>query len=426
MQKRILAGILRTLAKLTVKKFEPAIVGVTGSVGKTSTKQAIGVVLQASRSTRVSQDSHNNEVGFPLGVLGPLSGEELLLVSKEAPPGGRRVAKLLLWVRVVARSAGALLFGSRRAYPELVVLEYGADRPGDIKKLMDIVRPQVAVVTAVGDVPVHVEFYGSPEAVAREKGRLVEHLPASGFAVLNYDDANVALMGDRTRGHVVTFGFGEGAEVRVTSFEHRMENGRPVGVSFKLGYGGSFVPVRIDGCLGRAVGYAAGAGAGVGISFGMHLVRIAEALGSYEAPRHRMQIVRAVKDVTVVDDSYNASPLSMESAMQTIRGIPAERKVGVLGDMLEIGKYSVDAHEKLGKLAEKVFDVIVTVGPRAKIIAEAARVAGLPRRSIASFDTVEEATPYVQGMVKKGDLVLVKASRAVKLDKLVDALRAAP
>ena len=169
--------------------------------------------------------------------------------------------------------------------------------------------------------------------------------------------------------------------------------------------------------------YAAGAAAAVGIIFGMHLVRIAEALAYYEAPRRRMRLSSARGGAYVLDDSYNASPLSVASAIETVKNFPAERKIAVLGDMLEIGTYAIAAHEAIGKDAAKVFDVIVTVGPRAKFIAEAARAKGMTKRNLLSFETVGEAVPAVRALMRKGDLLLVKGSRAMHLDELVDELK---
>jgi UDP-N-acetylmuramoyl-tripeptide--D-alanyl-D-alanine ligase len=279
------------------------------------------------------------------------------------------------------------------------------------------------VVTAVGDIPVHVEFYTGPDAVAREKSRLVEALPAVGFAILNYDDESVYEMRDRTRAHVITFGFGQGAEVRITNFENRMEDGKPVGISMKLEYGGSFVPVRLDGVFGKAQAYAAAAAASVGLAFGMNLVRISEALGFYQAPPRRGKLLAGIKETHIIDDSYNASPLSMHAAIDLLKDLKAKRKVAVLGDMLEIGKYAIEAHEEVGRLGGKFLDILITIGPRAKFIADAANKSGMARKNIYSFDTADEAKSTVQDLIKKGDLVLIKASRAMELDKIVEEIK---
>lgn len=405
MKKDILKKILYTLAKWTLRKFQPGIVGITGTVGKTSTKEAMLTVLRQIRKVRASGGNFNNEIGLPLAILGSWD----------------KTGGWLFWLKTISYSFLRLIFG--RAYPELLILEYGADRPGDIKYLVDLAKPQIGVVTAVGEIPVHVEFYSGPDAVAREKSRLVENLPAIGFAILNFDDESVYEMRERTRAHVITYGFGNGAEVRITNFENRMEEDKPAGISFKLEYGGSFVPVRLDGAFGKAQAYAAAAAGSVGLAFGMNLVKISEALNYYQVPPRRGKLLPGIKESYIFDDSYNASPLSMHAAIDTLRDFKAKRKIGVLGDMLEIGKYAIEAHEQIGRLAAKVFDALITVGPRAKFIADAANKAGLARKNIYTFDTAGDAKLTVQDIIKKGDLVLVKASRAMELDKIVEEIR---
>ena len=276
-------------------------------------------------------------------------------------------------------------------YPEILILEYAADRPGDIKYLLEIAKPQIAVVTAIGEIPVHVESYSGPEALAREKTKLIEQLPTLGFAILNVDDSFVADMKSRTRSQVMTFGFSDTAQMKITGFEN-LSNGEPAGIVFKLGYGGSFVPVKINGVFGKGHAYATVAAACVGLIFGMNLVKIAEALvANFKPPLGRMSLIPGVKGTFIIDDSYNASPLSMKAALETLRDLKAKRKIAVLGDMLEIGKYSLEAHEKVGKFVADFVDLLITVGPRAKFIAEAANKSGLAKENISSFLIAEEA-----------------------------------
>ncbi|MBI2623627.1 MAG: UDP-N-acetylmuramoyl-tripeptide--D-alanyl-D-alanine ligase [Candidatus Liptonbacteria bacterium] len=413
---------LKQLARLTLWRFEPGIVGVTGSVGKTSAKLAIASVLGADRRVRAAPGNLNNDLGLPIAILGDWDERHANLVSREAPPG-QFVKKAIFWCRVLCGGAMRLLFLPKRSYPEVLVLEYGADKPGDIKELLSIARPSVSVLTAIGEVPVHVEFYASPEEVAREKARLIECLPAAGFAVLNYDDETVRAQKSRTRAHVLTYGFEKGAEVELARFEHRILDGKPAGISCKIGRGGSFVPVRLDNVFGRAHAYAAAAAAAVGLAFGMNLVRISEALAGYIPARGRLDLHKGVKDSSLLDDSYNASPLSMQSALETLRDLPAARKVAVLGDMLEIGSFAIPAHEHVGRLAAACANVLVTVGLRGKFIADGAIRAGLARERVMSFDTAEDAAKPVHDLIQKGDLVLVKGSHAMHLEEVVEGIK---
>jgi len=404
--KNYLRDWLKFLAIKTIIKYQPGIVAITGTVGKTSTKEAVYAVLRQWRRVRASRGNFNNEIGLPLTILGDWT----------------EIKGLFFWPRVLAISLKNLVF--KVGYPEILVLEYGADRPGDIRYLLDIARPQIGLVTALGDIPVHVEFYTGPEAVAREKSRVIESLPVAGFAILNFDDEAVLNMQEKTRAHIITFGFGKNAEVRISNFEVRNEElpaggSRPVGVSFKLEHNGSFVPIRLNGAFGKAQAYAAAAAAAAGLAFGLNLVRVAEALQYYQPPPHRMTLLPGVKGTFIIDDTYNASPLSTQAALETVSDLPARRKIAVLGDMLELGQYSAGAHQAIGQLSFGVFDILVTVGLRAKFIADAAIKSGFERKNVLSFDTADQARLEVQALLERGDLVLIKGSRAMELEKIV-------
>jgi UDP-N-acetylmuramoyl-tripeptide--D-alanyl-D-alanine ligase len=426
MSVKILRKILRRLARWTIWRYRPAVIGVTGSAGNTSTKLAIKAVLERDRRVRVSFGNLNSDLGVPLTILGDWSAEDLALVSRATPRGTKTIQKIGFWIKVMASSAWRIIFPSHAGYPEILVLEYGADRPGDIKYLLSIARPNISVITAIGDIPVHVEYYGGPDEVAREKGRLIEYLPVGGFAILNGDDDVVMNLQSRTRARVMTFGFDKRNEVRLSRFENKVHDGKPSGISFKLEHGSAIVPVRIAGVFGRAHAYAAGAAAAIGLVFGMNLVTISDALAHYSPPPSRMQLLPGIKYTQIIDDSYNASLIAMRSALETLAALPAKRKVAVLGDMLEIGKYTPEAHEAVGRLVARDADMLFTIGPRAKFIAEAARGAGMKRAMIFSFDTAAEAIKPVKDFIKKGDLVLVKGSHSMELDKIVDEIKEIP
>jgi UDP-N-acetylmuramoyl-tripeptide--D-alanyl-D-alanine ligase len=420
---RMLGKTLHHLAAITIWRYRPGVIGITGTVGKTSAKIAIKAVIGRTRRVRAGAGNLNNDLGMPLTILGDWSERDLALVSRAQPPGTARFRKLGFWIRVIFLSSFHIIF-RKKNYPEILILEYGADRPGDIKNLLKIVRPNISVITAVGDIPVHVEFYSGPDEVAREKGRLIEYLPAAGTAVLNYDDEAVMNLEQRTRARVTTFGFNKGAEIKISRLENRMEGERPVGISFKLEYKGTFVPVRLNQAFGRSHAYAAAIAAAIGLTFGMNLVAISEALAGYVPAESRMHLLPGIKRTFILDDSYNASPLSMHAALDALRGLPAKRRIAVLGDMLEIGKYTIEAHEAIGRLAAESANILVTVGPRAKFIAESARAAGMKKSALFSFDTADDARKPIQDLLKQGDLILIKASHAVALERIVEEIKA--
>lgn len=394
--------MLKELSILTIKKYRPTIIGVTGSVGKTSSKLAVAAVLENSRSIRFTRENFNNELGLPLVILGSYG----------------KIEGKTFWFKVIISAIRNLL--KKGDYPEILILEYGVDRPGDMKYLLSIAKPNIGIITAIGEAPAHVEFFEGPEAVAREKGRLVESLLSMGHAVLNGDDAVVMGLKERTRARLMTFGFEKNSSVRISNFESKEQGGVPVGVSFKLEYGGSFVPVKLNGIFGRHQAYASAAAACVGLSFGMNLHDIAEGLiKNYRPAEHRLNLLSGCNDSIILDDSYNASPLSMKMALESLNSIPGKRKIAVLADMLEIGKFAMEEHEKIGTIGGQFLGQLFTVGSRAKFIAEGAKNVGMAKKSIYSFDDVNAAISEVKKNIKKGDVVLIKGSHSMNLEKLV-------
>ena len=405
--RNILKTKLKFLARATLAKHRPSVVGITGSVGKTSTKLAALAVLNSAGSVRAPGGNLNNEFGLPLAVLGDYD-----------LPGG-----FSFWIRVIFVGFVNLFVGRR--YPRTLILEYGADRPGDLEYLLSIVKPDIAVVTAVGETPVHVEFYSGPEDVAKEKSKLVSSVSEGGWVVLNYDDPVVLAMRDVAKGRVMTFGFSEEADVRIAAFENRSEFGKPIGISFKLEHGGSFVPVKIEGVFGEAQAYAAAAAAAVGLVRGLNLVKISEMLALYRGERGRMRLIEGIKGSYIIDGTYNASPAAVLSALEILRTVAAPRKVAVLGDMAELGRYTIAAHENIGRIVAETADIFITVGSRMRLAAEAAKER-MHKGSILSFDTALEAAPEVQKLLKPKDIVLVKGSQSMRMEKVVLEIMAEP
>lgn len=403
----VLGSILKLLARATIARYKPGIVGITGSVGKTSAKEAIRAVLASDRAILSSPKSFNNELGLPLAVLGDWKLTE----------------GLLFWPKVIIYSLIQLIVKS--TYPEIIVLEYGIDHPGDMRRLLNIVEPHVGVFTGMGDVPVHVEFFSSPKGVLKEKTKLISQLPSTGFAILNADDPHVMSTRDHTNAHVVTYGFSSDADLRITNFSEKV-NDTEGGISCKFLYGGNSVPVRIPNVVGKTHAYAAAAGAAVGITFGLHLVKIVEALSTYKAPPGRLSLLSGIKGSHIIDDTYNASPIAMHEAIDTLERIGGKRKIAVLGDMLELGSYTEDSHEKVGKRVAAVADILITVGVKAKFIDEAARRARMGASSLSHFRTIKEAGAFLQSLLMKGDVVLVKASQGVRLENVVLEVMAEP
>ncbi len=418
---RQLQYVLKIIARAIIKKYRPSVIAVTGSVGKTGTKQAIYAALQNARHVRVAKGSFNTEIGTPITIIGDWSDDELRLVSKYQPAGTAYIKKLLLWIKILAHGVRQIIL--RVPYPEVLILEYGVQKPGDMDELVAIASPSIAVMTAIGKTPVHVEFFKDAEAVAVEKGKLARAVPPMGFVVLDADDERVMAMRETVVGRVITFGCHRGAEIRITNFNYLETEVKPVGIAWKLEYAGSTVPFRFTGILGKPHAYAASAATAVGLAFGLNLVRIAEDIQKdYVPAKHRMHIVECANGSTIIDDSYNASPIAMEEAIGTFEALNARRKVAVLGDMLELGNYSEAAHRTVGKRIAKIADVLVAVGPAARYLAEEANNEKRKKISVTPVPSVAEAIELVPGLLKPGDLVLIKGSRGVALDRLVEKL----
>ena len=234
----------------------------------------------------------------------------------------------------------------------------------------------------------------------------------------------------KTKARVMSFGFGEEATVKVLNFGFRSDDaGKPVGISFKLhsGSANNFVPVKIDGSLGKSQVYAAAAASVVGIIFKMNLVDISERLGGYRGPKGRLKILKGIKSSTIIDDTYNASPASMHLALETLQQVlPGPvRRVAILGDMLELGEYTELAHRAVGDFAGSFVDVLVCVGLRSKFIADSA-ANQMPKDNIFHFNTSIEVLSKIDSLIKESDLVLVKGSQGIRMEKIVEEIMAEP
>ncbi len=346
--------------------------GITGSSGKTSTKDLLGQVLAAAGPTVSPPGSFNNDIGLPLTVL------------------------------------------SADADTRYLVLEMGARGPGHIARLCAVARPRIGVVLNVGSA--HLGEFGSPEGTARAKGELVEALPEDGTAVLNADDPRVAGMAPRTVARVLTTGRGVDADVRATDVRLDGE-GR---ASFTLAAAGEEHPVTLQVVGEHQVANALSA-AGAALAAGMTPAAVAAALSAAQVrSRWRMEVTRRPDGVVVVNDAYNANPESMRAALAALTGMAGSRRIAVLGAMGELGPGAAAEHERLGRDAVAAgVDVVVAVGPDAVGIATGARAAGardgegsvhVPDRAAARALLTEVLVP--------GDVVLVKASRAYGLELL--------
>jgi len=446
--KSIVVAILGLEARLVIKKYKPKIVAVTGSVGKTTTKDAIYTVLAKSSAgsspksnfVRKSSKSFNSEIGLPLTIIGcPNAWSDLFL-----------------WFKNLLTGLGVILFNKH--YPEILVLEVGTDRPGDVERVGKWLSTDVSVITRIGKTPVHVEYFDSPEAVKKEKGYLAKAVKRNGTLILNADEEDDKnFFAKLTQAKVLTFGFSSNANVRAVDYEilYDEHTNKPIGISYQVSINGQNFQngpnsqIKIMGVVGRQSVYSTLAAVAVGVSFNIPLENIFCALSSHKSPLGRMKILAGANGSVIIDDTYNSSPVAAEEALGALKEIKIEnggqrggvqensaqensmqinrgRKIAVLGDMLELGDFSSKEHRALGEKVVDVASVLITVGLRAGLIAEGAKSAGFPADQIFSFDDSVLAGKFLKKEIKSGDIVLCKGSQGVRMEKTVYQILANP
>jgi UDP-N-acetylmuramoyl-tripeptide--D-alanyl-D-alanine ligase len=304
-----------------------------------------------------------------------------------------------------------------------------ADHEGDIQYLTSLVPCYVGVVTSVA--PTHLEFFKTVERVAAEKSIMVKHLKKDGVAVLSRDDARVWAMRDVTAAQVMSIGYASGSDVQASEPGVKYAiDGSPEGLLFKIETSGSIVPVYVPGVVGAHFANSAMCATAVGVALGMNLVEITEALRDVHTAVGRMKIVAGIKNTTIIDDSYNSSPEAALAGLKTIGAInlrSGAERYAVLGDMLELGEYTREAHRRIGMaVVENNFDFVIFVGPMMVEAVSTARMSGMEEHRIARFDTAAEAGKFLQDKLEEGDIVYVKGSRGMHLEKVVYEVMADP
>lgn len=409
-----LSWILIWEARLILKKYQPRIIGITGNVGKTSTKDAIYSVLQSHYRVRRSEKSYNSEIGLPLTIMGCHNAWY----------------NPIAWIKNIAEGLSLILFRSN--YPEWLVLEVGADRPGDIARVAKWLKLDVVVITRVPAVPVHVEFFSSAKALVAEKLSLLKALKKDGVAVLNYDDEQIMASTENLKSRLLTYGLKDGALVRASNAHlYYQEQGNkwhwPEGITFKVDYEGNNVPIHLLGVLGLHQVYAVLAAIAVALTQKINLVEIAESLTKLELPPGRMRLLLGLKETLIIDDSYNSSPAALEAALETLGEITTTgRRIAVLGDMMELGVHTIDAHKEAGVQVAHHAHELVTIGLRSKFIADEAAKKKMGKRKLHHFDEAREAGVFLQNYLESGDVILVKGSQSMRMERVVEEIMAYP
>jgi UDP-N-acetylmuramoyl-tripeptide--D-alanyl-D-alanine ligase len=362
---------LQEIARYWRNKLDLRVIGITGSVGKSTTKEVVADVLDQRYCTLKNVGNLNNEIGLPLTLL--------------------RSTEL----------------------HERAVLEMGFYVPGEIAFLCDLAQPSIGVITNVGTV--HAERAGSQEIIAKGKSELVQSLPRDGYAILNYDDNLVRQMADKTQAKVFFYGLDPRADLWASEIESQGLEG----ISLILHYHDNVIPIRTP-LIGRHSVYTALRAAAVGLVECLTWEEIKTGLLSCHA-QLRHTSAKTSSGALILDDTYNASPESTLAALDLLADLKGQ-KIAVLGDMLELGPYEENGHALVGKRVSEFVDELITVGRRAHMIAQSARVNGLAAKRIFEYEDSLIAAQALQRRFSENDVVLVKGSRGVHMERIIDSL----
>ena len=362
---------LQQIARFWRRKLDLRVIGITGSVGKSSTKEMVAEVFSQRYRTLKSPGNLNNEIGLPLTIL-------------RLGPGYERA-----------------------------VLEMGFYVPGEIAFLCDIAQPVIGIVTNIGTV--HAERAGSQEAIYIGKSELVQSLPPEGTAILNFDDPWVRKMEEKTRARIFFYGLSSEADL----WADNIQGLGLEGIRFNLHYQNETLNARVP-LIGRHSVHTALRAAAAGLVEGLAWQEIFAGLRQGHT-QLRLVAVRSQSGALLLDDTYNASPESMLAAINLLDELDG-RKIAVLGDMLELGPYEKQGHEMVGMRAARVCDILLTLGPRARSIAEAARRAGMNKTNIYEHEEAEAIIHWLEKNLASDDVTLVKGSHGLRMDRIVAAL----
>lgn len=394
--------LLTGLARIRLKRLRLFIVGVTGSVGKTSTKDALYTVLKQRYQVYKSKKSYNTEFGLPLAILEQDSG----------------FSSAMKWTKTLAGAVWNAFIGGR--HMQMLVIEMGVDKPGDMDRLLKLIHPQVGVMTNIKPVHLAEGQFVDQDDIFREKRKLIDRLPEKGIAVLNADDPYIVSLKDHLTCRALWYGTAEWADVRVAQAQHSLE-----GLEYVVQYKDEVVQGTAP-LLGSFQIYVLMPAIAVALTQGFTLEEAIEALKEYKLPPGRMNPIPGVRDTLIIDSSYNASPEAVKQALDVLRE-SGTRKIAVLGNMNELGSRTDEEHRGVGQYVVNRADLLFTVGEHAALIRDEAIKNGFLEGQTAHFEDTRAAADFLQKIVQKHDTILVKGSQnKVRLERLVKQLMKEP
>ncbi|MFA6608467.1 MAG: Mur ligase family protein [Candidatus Paceibacterota bacterium] len=402
--KPLIIRLLTWEAKLVLARHKPFIIGITGNLGKTSTKDAIYAVMEEHFHVRRSEKSMNSEFGVPLTVLGEKSGW----------------SNPIKWFLILFRG---LFVVFQKNYPTHLVLEIGADRPGDIKSIAEWLNPDIVVVTQFGQVPVHIEFFPDREAVVKEKGYLVEALKNTGLFIFNADDHDAQKLLSTTECRKVGVGIHEQADIKANDVKLY---GKPLqGTEADIVVDGAKHHLVLPEVIGKSAVYSALPAIAIARELAIPIEIACASIRDADKPKGRMRLLSGMNDSIIIDDTYNASPKATEHGLETLSKMETSgRKIAVLGDMLELGQFTHDEHYKIGQIAAKSCHKLFTVGIRSRSTAEGALDGGMLDENIMQCDTAIDVGKELVQILKEGDIVYIKGSQSMRMERAVKMILA--
>lgn len=398
---------LRSLAIKVLKKHNPEIIAITGSNGKSSTKEAIALVLKSKFSVLASSGNYNTEFGVPLVIL-----------EQKAP------SNIILWPITLIKCFFYAHFHNR--YYEKLVLELAADKPGDIKYLTSFIKPKVAILTNIG--PSHLKEFKTISNVASEKKILLEQTKSSGTLCLNMDDERIHQIGPHFQQKIIWYGINPQADIWASDINQNFS-----GLNFHINYKNDSLPITLKNTLGQHFIYPVLAAIACGLIYDIGIGKTIHELRELRLPPGRMKIIKGINDSIIIDDSYNANPQSMIAAISTVQelcktGEIHGRRIGVLGSMNELGDSEKKGHEEVGNKIIGSFDYLLTIGKSSsQYLASKAIEKGFPVNRIHKFDNSLVAGKFLKKFIKRKDIILVKGSQNnVRTEWVVEQIMAEP
>ena len=408
--KKILIKILKTLSKLVIQKYRPEVIAITGSVGKTSSKEAIAQILDNKFNVRKTASNYNNEIGVPLTILG---------IQKS--PG----KSIWGWFLVFIKALVLLIIPAK--YPDKLILEFGADHKGDIEYLVEFIPVYIGVLTRVSRV--HIQYFKTLGSVFNEKKKIFSNINPKGWAIINNDDDLVKTLKKELTCKTVSYGIKNESDVQATDLQIMSRDGI-IGMNFKLKYQGNVVPAFLPNTLGFAQVYAFLSGVSVALQYGFNLVEVSTFAREYVSPKGRTNLIKAIKNSYIIDDSYNSSPEAAKMSLDllsSMRSLILGKRIAVLSDMLELGRESVPAHKEIGEyVVNKGIDVLLTTGDISRNTYLAAQKLGMGDNDNRYFKDKKDLISYLKSIIKKDDLILVKGSQGSRMEELVKSIMKEP